>query len=165
MIAPKPQILNDVESASVPVVVTTAWEMLFDHGHVGEGTEVLIHGAAGNVGTYAVQLAKHAGARITAAVRGKDAELVCTLGAHEIVDVESTNFEGVAKGMDVVLDTIGGETLKRSFAVLRPGGVLVSSVAQPDQETAKRFGVTALFFLVSVTAQALTRLTELPAQD
>jgi NADPH:quinone reductase-like Zn-dependent oxidoreductase len=161
MLARKPRMLDHIEAASVPVVASTACQMLFDYGRVVQGTRILIHGTAGNVGAYAVQLARRAGARITAAVRGKDAEMVRSLGAHEIIDVDATSFDDSATNMDVVLDTVGRETLERSFAVLRRGGVLVSSVAQPDQDFAKRLGVTASFFLVSVTTETLTSLTEL----
>lgn len=161
MIARKPHRLDHVHAASVPVVACTAWQMLFDHGHLASGRKVLIHGAAGNVGRYAVQLARRAGAWIAATGRGKDGDLIRELGADLFIDVGAAKFEDAAGEIDLVIDTVGGETLERSFAVLRRGGTLVSAVAPPDQDMANRLGVTAAFFLVSITSEDLRRLAEL----
>ena len=158
MLARKPTGLTHAEAASVPVVATTAWQMVFDHGRVETGTRVLVHGAAGNVGAFAVQLAKRAGAHVTAAVRTRDVEAARALGADAAVDVQRAPFEQQVGDLDVVLDTIGGETLARSFAVLKPGGVLVSSAGEPDQEEAKRRSVRAVFFLVAVTTARLDEI-------
>jgi NADPH:quinone reductase-like Zn-dependent oxidoreductase len=150
MIARKPRRLSYVEAASVPVVAITAWQMVLDHGQV-DGTKcVLVHGAAGNVGAYAVQLARRAGAEVIATVRSR-----------QVIDVQTARFEEQVKALDVVLDTIGGETLDRSFEVLKPGGILVSSVALPDQEKAARYRVRGVFFLVAVTSEGLTRIADL----
>ena len=124
-IAPKPRRLSDVEAASVPVVASTAWQMVFDYGHLDSTKRVLVHGAAGNVGAYAVQLAKRAGAEVIATAYTHDVEEVRTLHADHVIDVQTARFEDRVKDVDVVLDTVGGETLDRSFAVLKPGGVLV----------------------------------------
>jgi NADPH:quinone reductase-like Zn-dependent oxidoreductase len=126
MIAPKPRRLSDVEAASVPVVASTAWQMVFDHGHVDGTKRVLVHGAAGNVGAYVVQLAKRAGADVIATVYTRDVDYVRTLRADHVIDVQTARFEERVKDVDVVIDTIGGEILDRSFEVLKPGGVLVS---------------------------------------
>jgi NADPH:quinone reductase-like Zn-dependent oxidoreductase len=161
MIPPKPRRLSYVEASSVPVVASTAWQMVFDHGQV-EGTKrVLVHGAAGNVGAYAVQLAKRAGAEVVATAFTRDAEYVRTLGVNRIIDVQTARFEEQARDIDVVLDTVGGETLDRSLEVLKPGGVLVSSVATPDQDKAAQRRVRSVFFLVAVTSEGLTRIADL----
>jgi NADPH:quinone reductase-like Zn-dependent oxidoreductase len=161
MIAPKPGRLSDVEAASVPVVASTAWQMVFEYGQVDGTKRVLVQGAAGNVGAYAVQLAKRAGAEVFATAYTRDVDDVQTLGADYVIDVQTARFETRVTDVDVVLDTVGGETLERSFAVLKPGGVLVSAVAKPDQEKAARAGVRAVFFLVTVTSAGLSALADL----
>jgi NADPH:quinone reductase-like Zn-dependent oxidoreductase len=161
MIARKPTRLSYVEAASVPVVASTAWQMVFDHGQVDGSRRVLVHGAAGNVGAYAVQLAKRTGAEVIATVRTRDVDYLRTFRADQVIDVQRARFEEQVKDVDVVLDTIGGETLDRSFAVLKSGGVVVSSVARPDQEKAAQQRVRGVFFLVAVTAGGLTRIAEL----
>jgi NADPH:quinone reductase-like Zn-dependent oxidoreductase len=161
MIAPKPPRLCFVEAASVPVVASTAWQMAFDHAHVNATKRVLVQGAGGNVGAYAVQLLKWAGAEVIATVFTQDVDYVRSLGADQIIDVQTTRFEEQAGDIDVVLDLVGGETLDRSFDVLKPGGILVSAVAIPDQEKAEQRGVQGDFFFVNVTTKGLTRLAEM----
>ena len=161
MIARKPTRLSHVEAASVPDVASTAWQMVFDHGHVDETKRVLVHGAAGNVGAYAVQLAKRAGAEVVATAFTRDVAYLHMLGADEVIDVQKARFEERVKDVDVVIDTVGGETLERSFEVLNPGGVLVSSVAMPDQDKAAQHRVRGVFFLVVVTNEELTAIANL----
>jgi NADPH:quinone reductase-like Zn-dependent oxidoreductase len=161
MIARKPVRLTHIEAASVPVVASTAWQMVFDHGRVDDTKRVLVHGAAGNVGAYAVQLAKRAGAEVVATAFARDADYVRSLRVDRVVEVPGARFEERVKEVDVVIDTIGGEALDRSFAVLKPGGVLVSSVAVPDQGEAARSRVRGVFFLVSVTSDGLSRIADL----
>ncbi len=160
-IAPKPATLDHLQAASVPVIATTAWQMLFDHARVEEGRRVLVHGGAGNVGAFAVQLARHAGAHVIATASAADIGYVRELGADEAVDFRTTPFETAAREVDAVIDLVGGETLERSFAVLKRGGVLVSAVAQPDQARAAERGVRALFVLVDVTTAALVGIGRL----
>ena len=157
-IAPKPAPLDHLQAASVPVIAVTAWQMLFDHARLVAGQKVLIHGAAGSVGAFAVQLAHQAGAHVIATASAGDLVRVRDLGAEEAIDFRATRFEAVAGEVDAVIDLVGGETLERSFAVLRPGGVLVSAVAQPDQARAAERGVRALFMLVDVTTAALVEI-------
>jgi NADPH:quinone reductase-like Zn-dependent oxidoreductase len=121
------------------------------------GQAVLIHGAAGNVGAYAVQLAKQAGLRVFATVGPADLDYVRGLGAEMVVNYKTTNFEDAVPPVDAVLDTVGGETQHRSFRVLKPGGILVSSVSPPPQTAVFR----SVFFLVDVTATRLTALARL----
>src|SRR5512146_629041 len=161
MIAQKPKTLNFIQAASVPVVSVTAWQMLFDYAHVTAGQTVLIHGAAGNVGAYAVQLANQAGLRVVATAASADREYVRHLGAEKIVDYHTERFEESVTGVEVVLDTVGGETQQRSFRVLKPGGILVSVVSPVPEATQKRYGIRAAFFYVDVTAARLNTITEL----
>ncbi|AKU98039.1 Bifunctional protein: zinc-containing alcohol dehydrogenase [Labilithrix luteola] len=161
MIAKKPAKATDVDAASIPVVATTAWEMLFDHAKVTSGQRVLVHGAAGNVGAFALQLAKRAGATVIATAFASDVDFVRSLGADEIIDVQSTNFEDRVKAVDVVIDTVGGETLARSFSVLAHGGVLVSSAAKPDEKRAAECGVKGIYFIVDVNTRVLRELAKL----
>ena len=154
-IAKVPRTIDFVEAASVPVVAVTAHQMLFEHGHVEAGQVVLVHGAAGNVGAYAVQLAHRAGAQVIATARSGDIEYVRSLGANQIVDFSTERFEDVISGVDVVLDTVGGDTQERSFKVLKRGGILVSVVSDPDREKAAEFGVKADYFIVDVTTEDL----------
>ena len=161
MMASKPKTLNFIQAASAPVVSVTAWQMLFDHAQVTAGQTVLIHGAAGNVGAYAVQLANQAGLRVVGTAASADREYVRHLGAEKVVDYHTERFEESVTGVDVVLDTVGGDTQQRSFRVLKPGGVLVSSVSPVPQETQKRYGIRAAFFYVDVTTARLNQITEL----
>jgi NADPH:quinone reductase-like Zn-dependent oxidoreductase len=161
MMAPKPVTLDFVEAASAPVVAVTAWQMLFDYAHAEAGQSVLIHGAAGNVGAYAVQLATQFGLHVIATAGAGDAEYVRSLGAERIVDYRTQRFEETVTGMDVVLDTIGGDTQQRSFRVLKPGGILVSSVSPVPEATQKRYDIRAVFFYVEVTTARLSKITEL----
>jgi NADPH:quinone reductase-like Zn-dependent oxidoreductase len=115
MMAPKPRPLSFIEAASAPIVTVTAWQMLFEYAHVAAGQTVLIHGAAGNVGAYAVQLAKQAGLHVVATAGSVDLDYVRGLGADTVVDYKTERFEESATGVDVVLDTVGGDTQQRSL--------------------------------------------------
>src|ERR1700754_876370 len=161
MLAKKPGTLSYAEAASVPVVAVTAWQGLFDQARLEGGQTVVIHGAAGNVGAYAVQLARRARMRSIATARTKDIEYVRSLGADEVLDYHTQRFEDEVEDVDAVLDLVGGETQMRSFQVLRPGGKLISAVSQPDQHRAKHHGVTAAFFLVEVTTGRLRTIAQL----
>ena len=161
MIAQKPQTLNFIEAASAPIVTVTAWQMLFDYARVTAGQTVLIHGAAGNVGAYAVQLAKQAGLHVVATAGSADLDYVRSLGAGRVVDYKRERFEESLTGVDVVLDTVGGDTQQRSLRVLKPGGILVSVVSPVPETTQKDYGVRAAYFYVDVTTARLNQITEL----
>src|SRR5262249_34010784 len=162
MIARKPRQLSHVEAASVPVVAVSALQMLTIFARIQGGERVLILGAGGSVGSYAVQLARLSGARVIATVRGEAAAGLATrLGADEVVDVGSTRMEDAVAPVDAVIDTVGGEAQERSFSVLKPGGVLISIVSQPDPQRATRHGVQATFMLVKVATDPLTRIAAL----
>ena len=157
MLAARPSSLSFVEAASVPVVAVTAYQMLFDHAQVKAGQAVLIHGAAGNVGAYAVQLAKQAELRVFATAGPADVDYVRGLGAEMVVNYKTTTFEDAVPPVDAVLDTVGGEMQHRSFRILKPGGILVSSVSPPPQLS----GFRSAFFIVDVTATQLDTLSRL----
>jgi NADPH:quinone reductase-like Zn-dependent oxidoreductase len=161
MISPKPKSLNHTHAASVPVVAVTAWQMVFELARLAPGSSVLIHGAAGNVGAYAVQMAKRAGAMVIATASAKDADYTRGLGADGIIDYRVRRFEEQVKNIDAVLDTVGGEALDRSYGVLKRGGILVSAAARPSNEKAELHGVRALFFLVQVTTERLRTIADL----
>jgi NADPH:quinone reductase-like Zn-dependent oxidoreductase len=161
MVAPKPAKLTPVEAASVPIAGQTAWQALFDHGRLQRGQTVLVHAAAGGVGTFAVQLAHWKGARVLATASAANAEFVRSLGADQVIDYRATPFDSVAKDVDLVLDLVGGETQQRSFRVLKPGGYLVSAVQPPAQEEAARHKVHALMMRMQASTKGLTQLAEL----
>ena len=138
-----PTTLDPVHRASVPVASLTAWQGLFDLADLEFGQSALVHGAAGSVGSMAVQLAKWKGAHVIATASETNREYVGALGADEFVDYKTERFEDTAKDVDVVFDTVGGETQERSFAVLKKGGTLVSLVSPPSEEMAKAAGVKA----------------------
>src|SRR3954464_4197188 len=129
LLVSRPRALGHAESAAIPLPALAAWQGLFDHGRLGADERVLIHGAAGNVGGLAVQLARAAGAHVIGTASAADVDLVVELGAQEAVDADG--FEDAVEPVDVVFDTVGGERLRRSRAVLRAGGRLVSAAAEP----------------------------------
>src|SRR6267154_148775 len=131
----KPSNLSFEEAASVPVASETAWQGIFTHGHLEKGQTILIHGGAGAVGAYAVQLASHAGATVIATARGDDEAYLNSIGASRVIDYRKAQFETVLREkVDVVFDLVGGDTQKRSFLVLKEGGHLVSAVQPISQD-------------------------------
>jgi NADPH:quinone reductase-like Zn-dependent oxidoreductase len=150
MLAIKPKSLSAIEAASVSVVAVTAEQMLFYHAQLGRGHTVFVHGGAGNVGAYAVQLARNAGIRVTASAHGKDFEYLLGLRKERVVDHHDVRFSDLYQSADAVIDTAGGETQARLFDLIKPGGAIVSAVSPPDQQLAQQRGVRAVFFLVNV---------------
>lgn len=140
-VAAKPHSLDHIHSAAIPHVTLTAWQALVEVGDLSEGQTVLIHGAAGGVGHVAVQLAKFRGAKVLGTASGHNHEFLRELGVDEVVDYNSTPFEDAVRDVDIVLDSIGGDTQQRSWAVLNPGGILLSLVQPPSAETAAAYGV------------------------
>jgi NADPH:quinone reductase-like Zn-dependent oxidoreductase len=130
LLVARPRALSHAESAAIPLPALTAWQGLFDHGRLGAGQRVLIHGAAGGVGGFAVQLARAAGAYVIGTASEASRESVLDLGAHQVVDA-ATPIDDAVEPVDVVFDTVGGERLRRSPAVLRAGGRLVSVAEDP----------------------------------
>jgi len=160
MIARKPASLSFSEAASAPVVAVTAWQMLFEYAKATAGQSVLVHGAGGNVGAYAVQFAAQAGLHVIATASAQDESYVRSLGAATVVDYRARRFEDVVSDVDVVLDMVGGETRNRSFPIIKPGGILVS-VSEPLPKSGAAENVRAVFFLVEVTTARLETITTL----
>ncbi|HWB53784.1 MAG TPA: NADP-dependent oxidoreductase, partial [Tepidisphaeraceae bacterium] len=125
-LAPHPKSLDHIQAAAVPLSALTAWQALFEHGHLVAGNKVLIHGAAGGVGAYAVQLARAHGAEIIATSSARHVAFLKSLGVHTIIDYEKEPFDKVVKDVDIVIDSIGGETRDRSWQVMRQGATLIT---------------------------------------
>jgi len=161
VLAAKPATIDHEAAAAIPLAALTAWQALVDHARVRESQHVLVHGAAGGVGVFAVQLAAHLGATVTATARGSDEDFVRELGAREFVDYQEQIFEDHVKDVDVVLDLVGGQTQARSWHVLRPGGNLVSVVAPPQQDEAQEDGKRGVFFIVKPDRAQLESIARL----
>jgi NADPH:quinone reductase-like Zn-dependent oxidoreductase len=157
MMARKPERLSPIEAASAPVVAVTAWQMLFDYAKVTTGERILILGAAGNVGAYAVQLGAGAKLHVVAMAGSKDAGYVRSLGAETFVDFRTGKVEDSVAPVDAVIDTVGGDTRDGSLRILKPGGILVSSVGSTDS-LPKRSDVRTVFFYVDVTTARLDNI-------
>lgn len=154
MMAAKPAGLTDIEAASVPVIAVTAWQLLFDEAMLKPGQSVLIQGATGNVGRFAVQLAANAGLRVLASATAEEANEIRALGADAVVGRDLLTDERV----DAVVDLVGGDVQRRLFELIREGGSLISAVAEPDQDLARETGVRAAFMLVDVRTAVLQDL-------
>ncbi len=138
--AAKPKSLNYVEAAAVPVVALTAWQALIDTAKLSAGQTVLIHGGSGGVGTFAIQIAKARGAKVLATASTANQDLLKQLGADVAIDYTKQKFEDVAKDVDVVLDSVGKDTLARSYGVVKKGGFIVSIVGRPDPTQLEKHG-------------------------
>jgi NADPH:quinone reductase-like Zn-dependent oxidoreductase len=160
-LALKPKSLHHVHAAAVPLAALTAWQALFDAGQLVSGQRVLIHGGSGGVGHLAVQLAKWKGAYVLATASTKNQELLRELGVDKPIDYTKQKFEEVARAVDLVLDLIGGETQKRSWSVLKKGGVLLSLVQPPSVEKAKTLGVRAAFVAGHPSGAQLAEIAKL----
>ncbi len=139
--APKPKSLTYVEAAAVPVVAMTAWQALVDTAKLSGGQTVLIHGGSGGVGSFAIQIAKARGAKVIATASTANQDFLKQLGADVAIDYTKQKFEDVAKDVDVVLDSIGRDTLARSYAVVKKGGIIVSLVARPKESELEKHGI------------------------
>lgn len=160
-VALKPKSIDHIPAAAVPLAALTAWQSLFDSAGLSAGQKVLIHAAAGGVGSFAVQLAKWKGAYVIGTASNRNQDFVKKLGADETLDYQTTRFEDVVHDVDVVFDTIGGDTQKRSWKVLKKGGILVSIVGPPSAEEAAAHGVRQASVFVQPSATQLTELAKL----
>jgi NADPH:quinone reductase-like Zn-dependent oxidoreductase len=160
-IARKPVSIDHVHAAGLALAGLTAWQALFDIARLQAGQRILVHGAAGGVGGFAVQLAQWKGAHVTGTASRKNSDFVRTLGVDEFVDYNSDPFESVVSGMDVVLDTIGGETQTRSLKTLKPGGILVSTVGLPSPGNAETPGIRRAMVMVKPDSSQLSGLAGL----
>jgi NADPH:quinone reductase-like Zn-dependent oxidoreductase len=157
-LAPKPATLPHAQAAAVPMAGLTAWQALFVHGGFMSGQRVLVHGAGGGVGTFAVQLAHAAGGQVVGTGRGWARDLVLELGADEFIDIGESGLEERVEPVDLVFDLVGGELLRSSWSVVKPGGALVSVVEPPDPEAAARIGVQGRYFIVEPDRPQLVEL-------
>jgi NADPH:quinone reductase-like Zn-dependent oxidoreductase len=158
-IAPKPAALDHTQAAAVPISALTAWQALIDRAQVSEGQRVLIHGAAGGVGSFAVQLARHKRAHVIATASAGNNGFVAALGADQVIDYRTTPFERVVRDVDVVVDTVGGDTRDRSWGVLRKGGKLVTIAADAEGRNDQR--VRDAFFIVEPNRAQLMEIARL----
>jgi NADPH:quinone reductase-like Zn-dependent oxidoreductase len=143
-VALKPKSLTMQEAAAVPLVALTAWQALVDLARVQPGQKVLVHGGAGGLGSTVIQLAKHLGAYVATTANGKDARRLRDLGADEVIDYTKADFSALLRDCDVVLDSLGGDTLTKSLTVIKPGGLAISVVGPPDPAFAARIGMPVL---------------------
>jgi NADPH:quinone reductase-like Zn-dependent oxidoreductase len=145
-----------VEAATVPIGALTAWQGLFDRAKLQTGQHVLVHGGAGAVGHFAIQLARQRGAHVTATASARNLGFVSGLGADQVIDYQAVRFDETISAMDVVFDTVGGETLQRSWSVLKPGGKMITIAA--DSEATRDERVKQAFFIVEANHEQLAQV-------
>ncbi len=160
-LAAKPRHLDYTEAAAVPLAAITAWQGLFDHGDLRSGQRVLIHGGAGGVGHFAIQFAKARGAVVATTVSHDDLEFVRELGADRPIDYRSERFEDAVRDVDLVFDLVDGETQDRSWAVLKRGGAMVSTLSKPSEIKARDRGARAEHYMAQPNAEELQQITAL----
>jgi NADPH:quinone reductase-like Zn-dependent oxidoreductase len=160
-LAPKPRTLDHVQSAAIPLAGLSAWQGLFDHGHLRKGERVLVHGAAGGVGGLAIQLARASGAYVIGTASTGNLMVARELGANEVIDHTTGRFEDLVGEVDLVFDTTGGDRLERSPWVLGAGGRLVSVASEPPREEAAKRGISAVYFVVEPNREQLVELARL----
>jgi NADPH:quinone reductase-like Zn-dependent oxidoreductase len=159
--SPKPPNISHEEAAAIPLAALTAFQGLFEHGQLKAKQRVLIHGGAGGVGHFAIQLAVAKGARVCTTVGADDMEFVSELGADEALDHKADRFEDTIQEVDLVLDLIGGETQERSWKVLKRGGTMVSTLAQPSEERAREHDARVAVFMTQPNPAQLVEITRL----
>ncbi|WP_322028693.1 NADP-dependent oxidoreductase [Paraburkholderia sp. J76] len=148
-------------AAAIPLAALTAWQGLFDHGKLQGGERVLIQGASGGVGRFAVQFARHCGARVVATASASERDALMTLGASEVIDYRAQRFEEQVGEVDLVFDLVGGETQERSWQVVKHGGALVSTLGEPSQEQASRHGARAMRYTARPDGAQLAHIVDL----
>jgi NADPH:quinone reductase-like Zn-dependent oxidoreductase len=163
-LAAKPASTDFIQTAALPLTTVSAYQALVETLNIQPGQKILIHGGAGGVGSFAVQLAKHLGAYVAATAASEDIDFVKGLGADEAIDYSSQKFEEIVQGFDAVFDTVGGETSEKSYQILKPGGQLVSMAAQPNEALAEHHGVKASAQQTRVTTDRLQKVAELVDQ-
>jgi NADPH:quinone reductase-like Zn-dependent oxidoreductase len=159
-IAHKPKRLSHAEAAALPLVGVSAWQALTEDIGLSKGQKILIHGGAGGIGSMAIQLAKNLEAYVATTVSTDDKEFVQELGADEVIDYKTRAFEDLLHDYDAVFDTVAGETYRRSFKVLKKGGIIVSMLEQPNTELMNQYGVKAIFRFTQVNRERLVKLAQ-----
>ncbi len=160
-VSPKPKSLTFVEAAAVPLAAETAWQALFDTAKLSAGQTVLIHGGSGGVGSFAIQIAKARGAKVVATASTANQGLLKELGADVAIDYTKQKFEDIAKDVDVVMDSIGKDTLARSYGIVKKGGFIVSLVARPDPAELEKHGIRGAPMSVDPNSAELAEITKL----
>lgn len=160
-LAIKPKSIDFLTAAAVPLAAASAYQALVEHINLQAGQKILIHGGAGGIGSYAVQIAKALGAYVATTVSGKDEDFAKSLGADEVIDYQKHDFTNHIKDYDAVFDTAGGDTALKSYPVLKSGGILVSMAAEPDEDLAKSHGITAIHQSTKVTTDKLEALAKM----
>ncbi len=158
---PKPKSLSFVEAAAVPLAALTAWQSLINTAGLTSGQTVLIHGGSGGVGSFAIQIAKARGAKVIATASTANQDLLKQLGADVAIDYTKQKFEDVAKDVDVVLDPVGGDTLARSYAVVKKGGIICTLIARIDQAQLEKYGIRGTGIFAGPNASDLNEITKL----
>jgi NADPH:quinone reductase-like Zn-dependent oxidoreductase len=159
--AAKPKSLTHVEAAAVPIVALTAWQALVDTAKLSAGQTVLIHGGSGGVGSFAIQIAKARGAKVIATASTANQDFLKKLGADVAIDYTKQKFEDIAKDVDVVLDSIGRDTLARSYAVVKKGGIIVSLVARPKESELNKHGIRGTALNAEPNSEELAEIGKL----
>ena len=159
-ISHKPTRLSHIEAAALPLVGVSAWRALVENIGLSDGQRILIHGGAGGIGSIAIQLAKNLGAFVATTVSANDKMFVQELGADQVIDYKSQNFEDLLHDYDSVFDTVGGDTYKRSFKVLKKGGIIISMLEQPNSELMNQYNVKAIFQFTQADRERLTKLAQ-----
>src|SRR5437870_11392761 len=157
----KPKSINFVEAAAVPLAALTAWQALIDAAKLSPGQTVLIHGASGGVGSFAIQIAKARGAKVIATASTANQDLLKQLGADVAIDYTKQKFEDVAKDVDVVLDSVGKDTLARSYGVVKKGGFIVTLVSRLDQAELDKHGIRGASLSVNPDSSELAEIGKL----
>ena len=160
-LAPKPKTVDHAQAAAVPLSALTVWQAFFDYGRLAPGQRVLIHGAAGGVGGFAVQIARWRGAYAVGTASAENRDFLLRLGANEVIDYRQAQFEQAVRDVDVVLDTIGGETRERSWQVLKPTGILVTLPGPIPESEGAAHGKRGVFFIVRPDREQLGRIAAL----
>jgi len=161
----KPKSVDFAQTAALPLAGVSAYQALVDHANLQAGQKVLIHGGAGGIGSFAIPLAKHIGAYVASTAATENIDYVKSLGADKVIDYKTEDFATMLQGFDVVYDTIGGETFKKSFEILRPNGILVTMITPPDESFTKRYHVRVIVQFTHVTAERLDALSKLVDAD
>lgn len=164
-VAKMPDNISFTEAAAVPLAAASAYQALVEHMKLEKGQKILIHGGSGGIGTFAIQLAKHLEVYVATTARGEGIEYAKKQGADQVIDYESEAFETIIKDYDAVLDTVGGETYKKSFQVLKKGGIIISMISRPDEASMKRYGVRAVLETTKVDSKKLGKITDLIKSD
>jgi NADPH:quinone reductase-like Zn-dependent oxidoreductase len=159
-VALKPKSLNYAEAAALPLVGVSAWQALVENMELSKDQKILIHGGAGGIGSIAIPLAKNLDAYVTTTASSDDKEFVQNLGADEVIDYKSQDFEELVHDYDAVYDTVGGQTYTKSFKVLKKCGIIVSMLEPPNSDLMEKFGVKAIFQLTQVNKDRLTQLAK-----